>query len=159
FSGNTISPGVVEFLRKQPHVAMATGVVSYVFSGWSSVTGINPEEFDKLSGGFTYLQGRGLRDADDILFDTFYADQTKAQVGHQVKLINHTWNLVGIVEPGKLSHIFVIAPRLQELSASRGFAQVYIKVDDPNATHRRFRPRSKRRFQIIHYFRSRNWCR
>ena len=131
FSGNTISPGIVEFVRKQPHVAMATGVLAHNFSGWNTVTGIDPGEFDHLSGGFTYLEGRGLREPDDILFDSYYAEQAHSKVGQTVNLINHNWNLVGIVEPGKLSHIFVRADRLRELTASQGFGQVYIKLDDP----------------------------
>jgi putative ABC transport system permease protein len=130
FTGNTISPGIIDFIRKQPHIAIATGVVAYPFGGWNEVTGIIPDEFEKLTGGFTYLEGRGLQGLDDILFDTFYAEQTKAKVGQTVQVINHTWHLVGIIEPGKLSHLFVLASRLQELSASHGYARVYIKLDD-----------------------------
>ncbi len=134
FSGATITQGVVSFIAKQPHVVLATGVINHSFGGWNSVTGISPEEFNRVSGGFTFLQGHGLERDDDILYDSYYADQARAKVGQTVTLINQSWHLAGIVEPGKLSHIFVRASVLQRLDSATGkFSVVYVKLDDSKA--------------------------
>ncbi len=134
FSGATISQKLVALIRQQPHVQVATGVINHSFGGWNSVTGINPKEFDEVSGGFTFVRGHGLQNDNDILYDTFYADQAHATVDSTVSLINQSWHLAGIVEPGKLSHVFVRASVLQKLdSATDKFSVVYVKVDDPKA--------------------------
>ena len=134
FSGATISQKLVAFIGKQPHVALATGVINHSFGGWNSVTGINPDEFRAVSGGFTFVSGHGFENDNDILFDTYYADQAHKKTGDTVDLINQQWHLAGIVEPGKLSHVFVRASVLQRLdSAPDKFSVVYVKVDDPKA--------------------------
>ena len=134
FSGATIPQGIVAFIEKQPHVKEATGVIAHSFGGWNQVTGIDPAQFNAVSGGFTFVKGHGLEKPDDILFDTYYAEQANAKVGQTVTLINQPWHVAGIVEPGKLSHIFVLAPVLQRLdSATNKFSVVYVKVDDPKA--------------------------
>lgn len=134
FSGATIPKGVVALIEKQPHVTIATGVIGHSFGGWNQVTGIDPSEFNAVSGGFTFAKGHGLRTPDDIVFDTYYAEQAHASVGQTVNLINQSWHLVGIVDPGKLSHIFVLAPVLQKLDSATGkFSVVYVKLDDPKA--------------------------
>ena len=132
FSGATISQGIVNFLAKQPHVKLATGVIGHSFGGWNQVTGIEPDEFNAMSGGFTFVKGHGLDKPDDMLLDTFYAEQIRAKVDSTINLINQPWHVAGIVQPGKLSHIFVRASVLQNLDSATGkFSQVYVKVDDP----------------------------
>lgn len=135
FSGATLTQAFVDFVRKQPHVTIATGVINAAFGGWNSITGINPAEFDAMSGGFTFLSGHGLQNPDDVLLDEYYADQVHAKVGSTVKLLEHPWHVAGIVEPGKLSHVFVFAPVLQTLTSNTGkFSVIYIKLDDPKNT-------------------------
>jgi putative ABC transport system permease protein len=132
FSGATLQRGIVDFIARQPHVTIATGVISHPFEGWNQVTGIEPTQFDAMSGGFTYLAGHGLEQPDDVLLDSYYADQKHKKAGQTITLINKPWHIAGIVEPGKLSHVFVSAPVLQELDASTGkYSLIYIKVDDP----------------------------
>ncbi len=132
FSNATISQAVVNWVAKQPHVAMATGVINHPFGGWNQVTGIDPAQFSAMSGGFRFESGHGLERNDDMLLDTFYAAQAHAKSGDTITLINRPWHIAGIVEPGKLSHVFVFASVLQDLDAATGkFSQVYVKVDDP----------------------------
>lgn len=132
FSGATISAKVVDWISKQPHVTIATGVISHPFGGWNQVTGIDPDTFRAMSGGFTFDSGHGLEKPDDVLLDTFFAAQARKTTGETITLINKDWRVAGIVEPGKLSHIFVFASVLQSLDGATGkFSQVYVKVDDP----------------------------
>ncbi len=135
FSNATLTPAFVAFCAKQPHVKLATGVINASFGGWNSVTGINPAEFNAMSGGFTFVEGHGLERPDDILLDTYYAEQAHAKVGQTIKLLEQPWRVAGIVRPGKLSHVFAEAPTLQRLTSNTGmFSQIYIKLDDPKNT-------------------------
>jgi putative ABC transport system permease protein len=53
-------------------------------------------------------------------------------VGDPVNLLNRNWRVCGIVEPGKLSHIFLPMQVVQSLSGNTGkISQVFLKVDQP----------------------------
>ena len=68
---------LVDRLEKIPHVTMATGVASHLVSGWTAVSGIDVPKFEKMSGGFTFREGHGFERPDDILVDTYFAQQAK----------------------------------------------------------------------------------
>jgi putative ABC transport system permease protein len=132
FTNATLTQKFIDFIAAQPHVKMATGVINVAFGGWNQVTGIQPGQFYAMSGGFTFLSGQGFQDPDDVIIDTYWADQTHAHAGDTVSLLHHNWHVCGIVEPGKLSHIFVQAPVLQDLTSNKEkFSNIYVKVDDP----------------------------
>ena len=105
----------------------------YPIGGFDSLTGIDVPAFEKMSGGFVFLEGHSFEKPGDIIFDQYYADQKKAHAGDRVKLMNQDWTLAGIVEPGKLAHVFLPITVLQERTASEGkVTQIYLKVDDQN---------------------------
>jgi putative ABC transport system permease protein len=122
---------MVRRLEQIPHVRMATGVASHLVSGWTAVSGIEAAQFERMSGGFVFREGHSFENPDDILLDTYYAQQVHVRAGDKLKLLNHTWRVVGVVEPGKLSHIFLPLNVLQELEGSEGkVAQIYLAVDE-----------------------------
>ncbi len=135
FSGSTIPEQLVTKLAGFPHVTQATGVVNQSAGGLlETVTGIDPLAFKRMSGGFTFIEGGDFRKPDDIILDRFYAEQKKVHAGSKLQLINHDWNVVGIVEPGKLSHIFVEIGVLQDLfSTPHMVSQIYLRVDRPES--------------------------
>jgi putative ABC transport system permease protein len=132
-STEALSEKYVSYFRNEvPHVKLATGVMNRAIEFPLYITGIDPVEFNKMSGGFTYLQGRGLRDPDDILVDDLYARQKKLHIGSAVQLKNHDWRLVGIIAGGKLARVVVSLPALQHvLSTGPEVTQIYVKLDDP----------------------------
>jgi putative ABC transport system permease protein len=136
FSGAPMSDKFVEALAKEPHVATATGVVMQAIGGtFDSVTGIDPAQFARLSGPFTYYEGHGLEKPDDMLIDQYYADQRRAHAGQKLNVLNRQWDVVGIVEPGKLAHLFVELPTLQQLVGATGkVSAIYLKLDDSSQT-------------------------
>jgi putative ABC transport system permease protein len=136
-SGTTIPEQLVAKLAGYPHVVAAMGTVNQSAGGLSdTITGIDPAEMNRMSGGLTLIEGRALRNSDDVLLDTYYAEQRKVKVGESIKIGNHQWNVVGIVEPGKLSHIFCNIAILQDLYSSKGLvSQIYLKLDDPKNTN------------------------
>jgi putative ABC transport system permease protein len=132
-NGAPIPQQLVAFLAKQPHVAMATGVVNVSAEGITlGATGINYQEFVRMNGGFQFHSGGPFQRPDDVIFDDFYAGQTKARVGDTITLLNSKWHVCGIMESGKLSHIVVPIDTLQERTGNRGNVnQIYLKLDDP----------------------------
>ncbi len=102
-----IDERLVGVIRKQPHVAVATGALSQSLGTPISFgAGIDLDALDRMSGGFVYLAGGPFRDADDVIVDEPYAREHKYHVGDSVQLINHRWRVSGIVEPGKLNRVF-----------------------------------------------------
>lgn len=127
---------MVDKLATEPHVVATTGVAMHLLGGgFDSITGIDPASFSRLSGPFVFLEGHGLENPGDILFDQDYANQRKVHASQTVNILNQNWTVAGIVEPGKLAHLFVLLPKLQDLISEPGkVSQIYIKLDNPANT-------------------------
>jgi putative ABC transport system permease protein len=124
---------LVGFVEKQPHVAMAQGVVIHsAGSPFDSLTGIDIQRFNRMSGGLDFRDGGPFQGPDDILIDTAFAAQRKLGVGDTVELANHNWTVRGIVGPGKLGKVFVQKGILQDITANTDKVSViYVKADSP----------------------------
>ncbi len=131
FSGTAIPESVPTVLAKLPHVAMATGIINPGSSLFDSVTGIDPVVFQKMSGPFVFDSGHIFQKPDDVIIDTYLAQQLKKHTGDKITLLNTQWNISGIYEPGKLAHAIASMPVLQKLSGNTGkISVVYIKADE-----------------------------
>jgi putative ABC transport system permease protein len=125
-----MSDRLVNFVSTQPHVALATGTAIQPLSGFDSVTGLDLDQFSKMSGGFHYLQGGPFADDQDMLVDEYYAKEKRLQVGDKIQLMNHEWRVAGVFESGKLARICVRLPVLQGLMGNEHhLSQIYVKVD------------------------------
>jgi putative ABC transport system permease protein len=123
---------MVDALAKQPHVVAAMGMINHPISNTTYAAGIDMDSFNRMSGGFRYLAGGPFREPGDIILDQPYAIQSHVGVGERINLLNHSWRVAGIVEPGKLSHIFLPMQVVQNLSGNTGkISQVFLKVDQP----------------------------
>ena len=130
-----INEKFVSLVEKQPHVRMALGVVIAQIFGFTAMAGVDMNRFIEMSGGFRFLSGGPIQQPDDILIDNYYERQNKLKIGQSVTLINHNWRVAGIVEEGKLSHLLVSKPRLQELTGNPNrVTQIVVKIDDPANT-------------------------
>jgi putative ABC transport system permease protein len=131
FSNATMPVESVDKLAAEPHVVQAMGTVVAPSGGFSAVVGIDAAAFDRMSGGFEFDSGHGLSGPDDILLDSYTADQKHVRAGGTVKELGHVWKIAGIVEPGKLGHEFVQMAPLQELQGGQGHvSQIFIKLDN-----------------------------
>jgi putative ABC transport system permease protein len=136
FALSNMPQKLVTRLGEIPHVTLATGVASHLVSGWTTVSGIEVTDFERMSGGFVFREGHSFEKPDDIVLDTYYAQQIRVHVGSKVNLLGRDWNVAGVVEPGKLTHIFLPLNVLQDLDGSEGkVAQIYLQVDNPANTH------------------------
>jgi putative ABC transport system permease protein len=132
FGAANLTQRLVDFLAKQPHVRTAVGVLNHNLETFLTVTGIDLQPFSAMSGGFMYLEGGPFRRADDMIVDRYYAAQQQLHAGDSIVRLNHTWHICGIIESGKLSHIFVELPVLQELDSATGkLSEIYLKLDNP----------------------------
>ena len=132
-SSAPIPESMLAFLRKQPHVTIATGIVIQSLTGFfSSAAGIDLDEFNRMSGGFRYMEGGPFQGPDDVLVDEYYAQEHNIHAGDRIQLMNREWRVAGIVEAGKLNRVFIDLRRLQELTGNTGkLSQIYVKLDDP----------------------------
>jgi len=131
-SASPLSEKYLPLLLQEPHVTLATGTVIQGISGFDSVTGLDFAAFKKMSGGFTYISGGDPVRDDDMIVDEYYARQKHLQVGSRITLLDHSWNVSGIAEGGKLARICVKLPVLQEMAGRPGYlTQIYAKLDDP----------------------------
>ncbi len=124
---------LVDFIRKQPHAALATGMVMQSLGNpFSTAAGVDWDQFNRMSGGLEYLQGRGPSDPDEVVVDDYYAKQNKISAGDSVLLFGKKRRVSGIVKPGKLNRVFIDLKRLQELTSNSGNVNtIYVKVDRP----------------------------
>ena len=129
-----MSQTYLSVFSKLPHVKRVAGTVVQPAGGISTVTGIDLKEFDAMSGGFQYLPGGGpFQGEHDIIVDEPYARQNKLSVGSTVNLLNLDWRVCGVVEPGKLSHVFVDRKVLQDSFGNIGkLSNIYLKLDNPD---------------------------
>src|ERR1700719_8292 len=104
FSGD-MPQGIVGLIRKQPHVVQATGTKVQSVGNFDSITGI---------------------DIDEV-----YAGAHKLHAGDSWEL-GLKWHIAGVVQSGKLSHMFARLDSLQDKYSANGkVSVVYVKLDDP----------------------------
>ncbi len=132
-STSPIPEKMVQEVEKQPHVAMAVGAAVHTISGFTTMTGLDVNRYTKMTGGFRFESGGPPSGPDDILVDTYYAQQNNLSVGSYVTLINHRWRVSGIIQ-GQLARLVVPIKTLQELTTS-GLSQIFVKVDNPALTN------------------------
>ncbi|WP_144312435.1 ABC transporter permease [Terriglobus saanensis] len=132
-SSSPMSDKLVDVFRAEPHIVMVTGTIVQPLELFDTLTGLNMDEFAKMSGGFRFVQG-GLPVQDtDLIIDEPYAREKHLQVGSTLKLISQEWHVSGIYEPGKLARICARLEALQRFTANtHRLSQIYLKVDDPN---------------------------
>jgi putative ABC transport system permease protein len=130
-SGASMPEKMLDFFRKQPHVTRAAGTTVIPIGGISTVAGIDLKEFTGISGPFKYLDGGPFTGPDDIIIDQWYADQNQKKAGDTLTILNKQWRISGVVEPGKLSRLFVPIRTLQDITNNAGkLSQAFLKLDD-----------------------------
>ena len=137
FSGAPMPIKIRERLEEMKYVeAVAPALLQFSATGGLDVIyGIEPESFREVSGGFVFREGRDMEGPDDLLIDDWAARAKGAKVGQKFKLLDHEFNVAGIVEHGKGARLFVPIRTLQELSGSRDKASVFfLKLTRPEHT-------------------------
>lgn len=101
--------------------------------GFDLVYGIDPETYDQVSGGFTYLEGRVFQDPDEIVVDDVYAESGGVGVGDTIELLNHSFLVSGIVASGRGARLYMDIDAAQNMTGDIGqVSLLYITVTDPD---------------------------
>lgn len=130
----TMPEKIVNVVRAQPHVTLATGTFVKYIDSFNSITGIHLDEFNAMSGGLKVQKGRVFENPDDLVIDEIFARQKHLAPGSSFEF-GHTWHVAGIVEQGKLSRTFADIAALQKLFSARDLVStIYVKLDDPGNT-------------------------
>lgn len=99
--------------------------------GLGLIWGIDPESFNRISQGFLFLQGKDFQGPNDVIVDDIYADGRELRLGDELKLMNHSFRVSGIVEHGKGSRVFIPIGTMQKLVGTPGQAtMMLIKCHD-----------------------------
>ncbi len=120
------------WVEKQPHVAEASGVIIQALEGVSTITGVRLDDFNRVSGGFRFVEGRPFRGDAEVIVDRYYARQNQLSPGSKIRLMNRDWTVAGVFEEGKLARIVAPMKVIQDLTGNTGkISQIYVKIDDP----------------------------
>ncbi len=127
FSGAPMPIRIGERLSQMKYVqAVAPVLLQFNSTGGIEVVyGIDPESFRAVSGGFVFLSGHDMTGPDDMLIDDFAARSKHLGVGDKFKLLDHDFNVVGIVEHGKGARVFVPLLTLQDLSGAHDKSSLF----------------------------------
>ena len=131
--GITMPEKVVNVVREQPHVTLATGsLMQLVGPGpLDTIAGIHLDEFSAMSGGFHYLEGGPFSAPEDVVLDDVEARGDHAHAGDWINK-GRKWHVAGVVESGKMSRMFTNIGTLQETYGFPGkISVIWVKVDDP----------------------------
>lgn len=131
-SSAPMSDKLVPYLMTLPHITVATGTMVQPLAGLDTITGLDLDSFDRMSGGFHFLSGGPFQQDNDILVDEYYAREKHVRVGDTLDLIGHTWDVRGIFESGKLTRMAVRLAVLQRDTGNDGrLSQIFLKLDNP----------------------------
>jgi putative ABC transport system permease protein len=133
-SGAPVSTKVADVLRKQPNVVAVAPVITQIATSGAIevIYGIDLASFEQMGTPFRYLAGGPYQKPDDIIIDDFFADSQNLKVGDMVEVLNHPFQIVGIVENGKGARKFMQMSAMQELIGAEGKASIfYVKLLDP----------------------------
>ena len=98
--------------------------------GIGLIYGIEPESFNRVTRGFTFLQGRAFQDPYEVIVDDIHAKSKKLQVGQSTKFLNHNFRVSGIFEHGKGSRVFLPLRTVQDLTGTPGkVSLMFIKCE------------------------------
>ena len=104
--------------------------------GFDLVYGIEYESFSAVGGELTFIEGRIFQSNDEIVIDDLYADGNGIGVGDELSLLNHRFEVSGVVENGKGARLYMDIGAAQEMMGVPDNASLfYIKIDNPEETY------------------------
>jgi putative ABC transport system permease protein len=134
-TGAPMSMKIGGILAKLPHVETVAPVVTQVSTAGTLevIAGIDLNTYEKLSGPFQYVSGGPFQGPDDCLVDDLFARAKHVKLNEKIEILNHSFRVAGIVEPGKGARKFIQIGVMQDLIGAQGKATIfYLKLDNPN---------------------------
>ena len=118
-------------MQRFPEISFAMGSTVFTPGDLQTITGIDWPELERMSGGIVVFEGRPYAADYECVIDEVYAQQKQLGVGGKTTLMNHEFEVSGIIETGKMSRIFIPLETMRELQGWQGkFSQIYVKLED-----------------------------
>jgi putative ABC transport system permease protein len=133
-TGAPVPVKVADVIRSLPHVEAVAPVIWQLTTAGAVeiVYGIDFESYDRLIGGFRFLEGGTYQGPYDVIVDDVFAYGKGKGIGSEIEILNHGFRICGIVEHGRGARKFLQLATLQELIGAQGKASVfYVKTDTP----------------------------
>ncbi len=133
-SGAPVSEKVADVIRKLPHVQVVSPVIWQLNTTGNVevIYGIDINSYQQLGGPFHFLAGGPFTGPNQVIVDDYFAESQNVKVGDSIEILNHPFQVAGIVEHGRGARKFLPIRTLQELIGAQGKASVfYVKLDDP----------------------------
>ena len=133
-TGSPMSIKVADVLARLPHVTKVAPVITNVSTAGTLeiITGVDLQSYEGLSGGFHYLKGGPFQGPNDVIVDDLFAQAKHSKIGDTIDILNHPFQICGIVEHGKGGRKFLPLGTMQDLTGASGKAsQMYVKLDNP----------------------------
>ena len=119
-------------LESIPGVQLVVGRAFSMQARLQTVTGVDLERFGRMAGGLRFLEGGPFERPFDVVVDDVHAKQNRLTIGDTLQFLNRDFRLVGIIESGKMSRIFIPLKTKQKLMGWEGkLSQVYLKLERP----------------------------
>jgi len=136
FSQAPMSLKYGDLLERIPHVlAVAPTLINFNPGSLTMIYGIDMDSFDRVSGGFAYHDGGPFAKPYDLIVDDLYAKSNHIKVGQTVSLLNHQFNVCGIVEHGKGARLFIPLQTAEDLLQVQNKASIFwVKCTEPAYT-------------------------
>jgi putative ABC transport system permease protein len=132
---NGLPESLIAEIEAIPEVDVAAGTTISLPTNLQTITGVDWEKLDRMAGGIRFLEGGKFQGPDDLIVDALYAGQKKMKLGDTLSLLNHNFKLVGVVESGKMSRVFIPLKTMQDLMGWKGeLSQIYVRLKDPAQT-------------------------
>lgn len=124
----------VQGIRQATPVLIESAPQVNEFKQFNYIYGIDYHEYISLGEGFVFIEGRELRDPSDIIIDEEVAKLYSITTGDQITLLNHEWNVVGVVKEALGARYYVDRKALSAVAhpgRQGGICTLfYVTVDD-----------------------------
>jgi putative ABC transport system permease protein len=129
FSSAVIPQSMADQIQKLPGVQEVAPVFIVMDMKYLGVIyGIDYQHFDGLSSGFTFVSGSPLANPNDAMADDLAAAERHLRVGEPISLMNHDFNLRGVVIHGKGARFFVPLKTAQEIAGAESrVSMIYVR--------------------------------
>ena len=98
---------------------------------FEAVFGIDLPSFNRVTGGFEYLQGGPFAGPYTALVDDVYVGTHHVHLGSILDILNHRFTICGVVEHGKGARVFIPLKTLQDLVAPGKCSVIFVKCTSP----------------------------
>jgi putative ABC transport system permease protein len=121
-----------ELIRQVTGVAEVTPVLNWHVASIKgqaravNLWAIDPASYDRISGGFQIVEGRGLEQPDDLLIDTILAGAAGVSVGETLEMLNRDFHIAGICRAGAGGRLYARLDDIQEAIGAPGKASFFL---------------------------------